>query len=96
VQAGGVFPHASFPSCTEDMPVHVAEGALDEGPRLLTTLGAVEHDALTLERPGEMVCDEVTDAGTLTQGRPRRRGCTPCTEALPMAPAAPVATGARG
>jgi len=70
-----VVHHASFPSCIEDMPVHMAEGDLDEGLRLLTTLGAVEHDALTLERPVERVCDEGTDAGTLAQGRPRRRGC---------------------
>jgi len=95
-KAWSVFHQASFASVTADVPDNVAAVALDEGPRLLTTLVAVENNTITMERPREMVNDDVTDAVTLAQFRPLRRGVDPSMGVLHRAHAAPVTTGARG
>jgi len=95
-KAWSVFHQASFASVTADVPDHVAAVALDEGPRFLTTLVAVENNTITMERPIEIVYDDVTDAVTLAQFRPLRRGVDQSMGALHRAHAAPVTTGARG
>jgi uncharacterized OB-fold protein len=91
-KAWGVFHQASFVSFTEDVLYNVAEVALDEGPRLLTTLVAVENDTITMAMPIEMVCDEVTVEVTRVKFRPLRRGVDQSTGALHMAHAAHVTT----
>jgi hypothetical protein len=87
---------ASFAAVTADVPDHGAAVALDEGPRLLTTLVAVENNTSTMERPIEMGYDDVTDAVTLAQFRPLRRGVDQSLGAWHRAHAAPMTTGARG
>jgi uncharacterized protein len=72
VNAWVVFHQTYFASFTADVPYNVAEVELDEGPRLLTNLVAVENDAITMGMPVEIVFDDVTDEVTLAKFRPRR------------------------
>jgi len=69
-----VFHQAYFPSFTDDVPYNVAEVELEEGPRLLTNLVAVDNDDITMDMPVEIVFDDVTDEVTLAKFRPIRRG----------------------
>ena len=72
-----VFHQAYFAAFTADVPYNVAEVELDEGPRLLTNLVAVENDAITIGMPVEIIFDDVTDEVTLAKFRPRRRAVDP-------------------
>jgi uncharacterized OB-fold protein len=69
-----VFHQAYFSSFTDDVPYNVAEVELEEGPRLLTNLVAVDNDDITMDMPVEIVFDDVTDEVTLAKFRPIRRG----------------------
>ena len=68
-----VFHQAYFSSFKDDIPYNVAEVELDEGPRLLTNLVAVDADDISLNMPVEIVFDDVTDDVTLAKFRPARK-----------------------
>ncbi len=65
-----VFHQAYFSSFKDDIPYNVAEVELEEGPRLLTNLVAVDNSDIALGMPVEIVFDDVTDEVTLAKFRP--------------------------
>jgi len=73
VTAWVVFHQAYFASFTADVPYNVAEVELDEGPRLLTNLVAVDNDDITMDMPVEIVFEDVTAEVTLAKFRPISR-----------------------
>ena len=68
-----VFHQAYFSSFKDDIPYNVAEVELEEGPRLLTNLVAVDNNDITIDMPVEIVFDDVTDEVTLAKFRPARK-----------------------
>jgi len=64
-----VFHQAYFSSVKDDIPYNVAEVELEEGPRLLTNLVAVDNGDITIDMPVEVVFDDVT----LAKFRPARK-----------------------
>jgi uncharacterized OB-fold protein len=73
VNAWVVLHQAYFASFTEDVPYNVAEVELEEGPRLLTNLVAVDNDDITMDMPVEIVFEDVTAEVTLAKFRPISR-----------------------
>ena len=68
-----VFHQAYFSSLRDDVPYNVAEVELDEGPRLLTNLIAVDNADISVGMPVEVVFDDVTEEVTLAKFRPAVR-----------------------
>ena len=68
-----VFHQAYFSSFKDDVPYNVAEVELEEGPRLLTNLVAVDNRDITLGMPVEIVFDDVAEEVTLAKFRPIRK-----------------------
>jgi uncharacterized OB-fold protein len=67
VNAWVVFQQACFASFTEDVSYNVAEVELEEGPRLLTNLVAIDNNDITIDMPVEIVFDDVTAEVTLAK-----------------------------
>ena len=65
-----VFHQAYFSSFKDDVPYNVAEVELEEGPRLLTNLVAMDYDDIIIDMPVEIVFDDVTEDVTLAKFRP--------------------------
>jgi len=68
-----VFHQAYFSSFKDDIPYNVAEVELEEGPRLLTNLVAVDNADITSGMLVEIVFDDVTEEVTLARFRPARK-----------------------
>jgi uncharacterized OB-fold protein len=60
-----VFHQPYFRAFADDVPYHVAEIELDEGPRLLSTLVGVPNDEISLGLEVEVFFDDVTEGLTL-------------------------------
>lgn len=65
-----VFHQAYFTSFKEDLPYNVAEVELEEGPRLLTNLVAVDNADIRIGMPVEIIFDDITDEVTLAKFKP--------------------------
>jgi len=65
-----VFHQAYFSAFKDALPYNVAEVELEEGPRLLTNLVAVDNADIEVGMPVEIVFDEVTEEVTLAKFRP--------------------------
>jgi hypothetical protein len=68
-----VFHQAYFSSFKDEIPYNVAEVELEEGPRLLTNLVAIDNDDITIDMPVEIIFDDVTEEVTLAKFRPARK-----------------------
>ena len=67
-----IFHQAYFSSFKDDIPYNVAEVELEEGPRLLTNLVAIDNADIEIGMPVEIVFEDVTDEVTLAKFRPVR------------------------
>ena len=65
-----VFHQAYFSAFKDALPYNVAEVELEEGPRLLTNLVAVDNADIEVGMPVEIVFAEVTEEVTLAKFRP--------------------------
>ncbi len=67
-----IFHQAYFSSFKDDIPYNVAEVELEEGPRLLTNLVAIDNADIEIGMLVEIVFEDVTDEVTLAKFRPVR------------------------
>jgi uncharacterized OB-fold protein len=68
-----VFHKPYFPSFADEIPYHVVQVELEEGPRLTANLVDVPNDQIRVGLPVEVVFDDVTPEVTLPRFR-RARG----------------------
>jgi uncharacterized OB-fold protein len=69
-----VYHRAFHPAFADDVPYHVAEVELEEGPRLVSSIVGTEVDRFRHHMPLDAVFDDVTDAVTLIRFRERTGG----------------------
>ncbi len=67
-----VFHRKYFESFAADLPYHVVQVQLDEGPRLTANVVDVPNDEMHIGMPVEAVFDDVTPEITLVRFRRRR------------------------
>ena len=67
-----VFHRKYFPSFAADLPYHVVQVQLEEGPRLTANLVDVTNDELQVGMPVEVVFDDVTPEISLPRFRRAR------------------------
>ncbi len=65
-----IFHQTWHPAWTDEVPYHVAEVELKEGPRLRTNIVGIKNEELRYKMPVEVYFDDVTPEVTLTKFKP--------------------------